>query len=169
MRKGKMQSPAVIETLESRKLLSASVAKIDSDLATLSAAMHVEALAAKQFLADLLAAYPVGTAGRKGVDNHGILFHTAIKVARAQLAADILVVNADVNHPVALAAADSKLSSDLTTDFDAVTAAYDAVGVALQKHPNILNNGALTSDKNAVDAEIPTLKSDYATVQADLA
>jgi hypothetical protein len=160
----------VIENLESRRLLSASVATIDADSATLSAGLHTLALAAKQFNTDLEADTAAGTAGLKGYFNHVAAFHAVIAATRATLKADLATIDAlGSEHPKKLAAAETKYSTDLATAYAAVQTAKAAVDTAFAKHPAILSgNTTLQADKAAAASDFTALAPEYSALQADL-
>jgi hypothetical protein len=164
MRKAENRRSCVIENLESRRLLSASVATIDADSATLSAGLHTLALAAKQFNTDLEADTAAGTAGLKGYFNHVAAFHAVIAATRATLKADLATIDAlGSEHPKKLAA------TDLATAYAAVQTAKAAVDTAFAKHPAILSgNTTLQADKAAAASDFTALAPEYSALQADL-
>jgi hypothetical protein len=160
---------AMIETLESRRLLSASVATITADLTKLKTDAETERTAVKTLETDLLSSITTGTAGLSALVADIKVIHTYIQTEKPLLTADLAAVVADAGHPTKKAAALATLTTDVNKFQTKLETDVTAVNAVITKHPTLISADAqLTTDEAAVKADYQTIKADFTQLKADL-
>jgi hypothetical protein len=161
---------AMCEPLESRQLLSASLATIKGDVNALIADGVVLKAAAKAFATDLLVKIPIGTPGRGTFYTDVHTYKVDSASAGTTLTNDLAAIKADKNDPTEESAALAQLNSDVTAIDAQLKADGNAINDVLTKHPTLVSDyGKLQKDEAAVVAAHTAFKAEAKVLIADLA
>ena len=168
MKKVQGNKVAMIEVLESRRLLSASASTIAADVSKLQTDLATLKSAVKTAVTDLVADVKVGVAGRKPFRKDlNELKAEGNKVATT-LSADLATVQADVGM-AGEAAALEKLATDAKSARVGLKADTTAIKDVVKRHGSLVVSAKLIADKAAVNSAYAAVKADGAKLKTDLA